>query len=158
MFDAKYARIYTTIMHPMRWGVSPMWWTVRKEMSLITMSKDQQIGFRKQLQHGSEKIMNNIEKKKHKELVNILSELIETIVLMKEEEKDYLLTQNEDEARDWLEFLKKHTDKDELKSLEKEISDRFFFRYDVKIGKSELDNKRAELMKRYILKSNEYLK
>lgn len=102
--------------------------------------------------------MNNIEKKMHKELVNILSELIETIVLMKEEEKDYLLTQNEDEARDWLEFLKKHTDKDELKSLEKEISDRFFFRYDVKIGKSELDNKRAELMKKYILKSNEYLK
>lgn len=102
--------------------------------------------------------MNNIEKKKHKELVNILSELIETIVLMKEEEKDYLLTQNEDEARDWLEFLKKHTDKDELKSLEKEISDRFFFRYDVKIGKSEFDNKRAELMKKYILKSNEYLK
>lgn len=102
--------------------------------------------------------MNNIEKKKHKELVNILSELIETIVLMKEEEKDYLLTQNEDEARDWLEFLKKHTDKDELKSLEKEISERFFFRYDVKIGKSELDNKRAELMKKYILKSNEYLK
>lgn len=102
--------------------------------------------------------MNNIEKKMHKELVNILSELIETIVLMKEEEKDYLLTQNEDEARDWLEFLKKHTDKDELKSLEKEISERFFFRYDVKIGKSELDNKRAELMKKYILKSNEYLK
>lgn len=102
--------------------------------------------------------MNKIKKKKHKELVNILSELIETIVLMKDEEKDYLLIQNEDEARDWLEFLKKHTDKDELKSLEKEISERFFFRYDVKIGKSELDNKRAELMKKYILKSNEYLK
>ena len=42
------------------------------------------------------------------------------------------------------------TDKDELKSLENEISDRFFFKFDVQIGTSELDNKRAELMKKYI--------
>ena len=39
-----------------------------------------------------------------------------------------------------------------------EISDRFFFKFDVQIGTSELDNKRAELMKKYIFKSNEYLK
>ncbi|MDE7434352.1 MAG: hypothetical protein K2N01_00830 [Lachnospiraceae bacterium] len=102
--------------------------------------------------------MNKIEEKKHKELVIILTELIETIILMKEQEKDYLLIQNENEARSWLEFLKKHIDKDELKSLENEISDRFFFKFDVQIGTSELDNKRAELMKKYILKSNEYLK
>ena len=67
------------------------------------------------------------------------------------EEKDYLLIQNENEARDWMDFLKNHTDKDELKSLENEISDRFFFKFDVQIGTSELDNKRAELMKKYIL-------
>lgn len=89
--------------------------------------------------------MNKIEEKKHRELVTILSELIETIVLMKEKEKDYLLIQNENEARDWLEFLKKHKDKDELKSLENEISDRFFLKFDVQIRSSELDNKRAEL-------------
>lgn len=35
-------------------------------------------------------------------------------------------------------FLKNHTDKDELKSLENEISDRFFFKFDVQIGTSEL--------------------
>ena len=102
--------------------------------------------------------MNKIDDKKHNELIIILSELIETIELMKEEEKDYLLIQNENEARDWMDFLKKHTDKDELKSLENEISDRFFFKFDVQIGTSELDNKRAELMKKYIFKSNEYLK
>ena len=45
-----------------------------------------------------------------------------------------------------------------MKSLENEISDRFFFKFDVQIGTSELDNKRAELMKKYIFKSNEYLK
>ena len=102
--------------------------------------------------------MNTINEKKHKELIEILTELIETIKLMKNVEKDYLLIQNEDEARDWLDFLKNHTDKEELKSLENEISDRFFFKFDVQIGTSELDNKRAELMKKYIFKSNEYLK
>lgn len=102
--------------------------------------------------------MNKIEEKKHKELVTILSELIETIELMMHEEKDYLLVQNKNEAQDWLEFLKKHTDKDELKSLENEISDRFFYKFDVQIGTSELDDKRVEFLKKYILKSNEYLK
>ena len=101
--------------------------------------------------------MNKIDDKKHNELIIILSELIETIELMKEE-KDYLLIQNENEARDWMDFLKNHTDKDELKSLENEISDRLFFKFDVQIGTSELDNKREELMKKYIYKSNEYLK
>ena len=93
--------------------------------------------------------MNKIDDEKHNELIVILSELIETIELMKKEEKDYLLIQNENEARDWMDFLKNHTDKDELKSLENEISDRFFFKFDVQIGTSELDNKRAELMKKY---------
>ena len=102
--------------------------------------------------------MNKIDDEKHNELIVILSELIETIELMKKEEKDYLLIQNENEARDWMDFLKHHTDKDELKSLENEISDRFFFKFDVQIGTSELDNKRAELMKKYIFKSNEYLR
>ena len=102
--------------------------------------------------------MNKIDDEKHNELIIILSELIETIELMKKEEKDYLLIQNENEGRDWMDFLKNHTDKDELKSLENEISDRFFFKFDVQIGTSELDNKRAELMKKYIFKSNEYLK
>ena len=102
--------------------------------------------------------MNKIDDEKHNELIVILSELIETIELMKKEEKDYLLIQNENEARDWMDFLKNHTDKAELKSLENEISDRFFFKFDVQIGTSELDNKRAELMKKYIFKSNEYLK
>ena len=67
--------------------------------------------------------MNTINEKNHKELIEILTELIETIKLMKNVEKDYLLIQNEDEARDWLDFLKNHTDKEELKSLENEISE-----------------------------------
>ena len=93
--------------------------------------------------------MNSIEKKNHDELISILNELIGVLKMMREEETDYLLIQNENEA--------KHVSKEELKSLEKEIADRFFFKFDVQIGLSELDNKRAGLMKKYLLKSNEYL-
>lgn len=102
--------------------------------------------------------MNIIDKEQHDELIKILSELIETIVIMRKEEKDYILAQNESEAREWISFLRNHADKEELKSLEDEISNRFFFRFDVQIGNSELDNRRAELMKMYILKSNTFLK
>lgn len=101
--------------------------------------------------------MNSIEKKGHDELISILNELMGVLKMMREEEKDYLLTQNENEAKEWLDFLKKHDSKEELKSLEKEIANRFFFKFDVRIGVSELDNKRAGLMKKYLLKSNEYL-
>lgn len=120
--------------------------------------KFQKIGLKYYLQRGSEIIMNNIKKQEHDELITILAELIETIEMMQKKEKNYLLIQNENEAKEWIDFLKKHTDKEELKSLEDEISNRFFFRFDVKIGKSELDNKRTELMKKYIFKSNEFLK
>lgn len=78
--------------------------------------------------------------------------------MMRKEETDYLLVQNEDEAKEWLIFLNEHSDNEELKSLEDEISNRFFYKFDVHIGTSEYDNKRAELIKKYILKSNEYLK
>lgn len=107
---------------------------------------------------GERIIMNNISKEQHNELIKILNELIETIVIMRKEENDYVLVQNESEAREWFSFLKEHEDKEELKSLENEISNRFFFKFDVQIGNSELDNRRAELMKIYISKSNEFLK
>ena len=101
--------------------------------------------------------MNSIEKKNHDELISILNELIGVLKMMREEETDYLLIQNENEAKEWLDFLKKHVSKEELKSLEKEIADRFFFKFDVQIGISKIDDKRAELMKKYFLKSSEYL-
>ena len=45
---------------------------------------------------------------------------------MLEHNDDYILMQNEREAKEWLVFLKGHKDKEELRSLENEISDRFF--------------------------------
>ena len=102
--------------------------------------------------------MNSINKKNYEELINLLEDLIETIEIMRKAETDYSLVQNENEAKEWLIFLNGHIDNEELKSLENEISDRFFGKFDVQIGTSELDNKRTKLMKKYILKSNEYLK
>lgn len=101
--------------------------------------------------------MNTINKEQHNQLIYILNELIDTIVIMKKKEKDYVLAQNEREAREWLDFLKNHDDIEELKTLENEISNRFFFMFDVQIGNSELDDRRAELMKMYISKSMMFL-
>lgn len=102
--------------------------------------------------------MSKISANQHETLIVILQELLTVISKMRQEEEDYLLIQNENEAKEWLDFLQKHTDKEELKSLEIEISDRFFYKFDVQIGNSDLDNKRAELIKTYIIKSCDYLK
>ena len=102
--------------------------------------------------------MNCIIKQQHDELISILEELIETIEMIQSKEKDYLLNLNKEEAKEWLSFLRGHTDKEELKSLENEICDRFFYRFDVLIGTLEFDKKRVKLIEDYIFKSNEYLK
>ena len=102
--------------------------------------------------------MNIIDKKSHNELINILNELITTIELMRTEKKDYLLNQNQEEAKEWLKFLCEHTDKEELKTLEDEIANRFVFKFDVEIDTGELDGRRVSLMKEYLIKSNEFLK
>ena len=110
-------------------------------------------------QIGSEGVvMDKINKAQHDELIQILEELIKVIVEMRKEEKDYILFQNENEAREWIVFLKEHKGKEELKSLESEISERLFYKFDVQIGNSQLDNRRVELMKRYIFKSYNFLK
>lgn len=102
---------------------------------------------------------------RHKELINILDELIVTIKLMNPTNRNYFMNQNLREAKDWRRFLKAHTDKEELMSLHDEISERFFYKYNeqeydyvVKFGYSELDHKRVSLMKEFLGKSYKYLK
>lgn len=102
--------------------------------------------------------MDYISEAEYKELIDILDELIKTISLLRNSNSDYILVQNENEAREWMVFLKEHNDKEELRSLENEISDRFFYKYDVEIENSELDNKRAYLIRKYIFTSNKLLK
>ena len=101
--------------------------------------------------------MDYISEAEHKELIDILDELIKTISLLRNRNSDYILVQNENEAREWMVFLKEHNDKEELRSLENEISDRFFYKYDVEIENSELDNKRAYLIRKYIFTSSKLL-
>lgn len=103
-------------------------------------------------------IENKIDKEKHIELISILEDLVKTIELQNQTEDDYLLTQNFNEAKDWLLYLKEHTEKSELKSLENEISQRLIYKYDVQIGILEIDDKRTGLMHKYISKSFEFLK
>jgi len=70
--------------------------------------------------------MDYINEAEHKELIDILDELIKTISLLRNSNSDYILVQNENEAREWMVFLKEHNDKEELRSLDNEISDSFF--------------------------------
>lgn len=102
--------------------------------------------------------MNIINKDEHNELLGILLELIKVIEKMRVNNDDGILRQNETEAKEWLLYLKGHVDKEELKSLEDEISDRLFYVFDVEIEKGELDCKRVELIKKYINISNGILK
>lgn len=102
--------------------------------------------------------MSCINELEYKELIDILDELIKTISLLRKNNSDYILAQNENEAREWMAFLKEHKDKEELRSLENEISNSLFYKYDVEIEKSELDNKRVDLIKKYIFESNKLLK
>ena len=44
--------------------------------------------------------MNIINKEQHDELIKILSESIDTVAIMRKEEKDYVLAKNESEARE----------------------------------------------------------
>ena len=99
----------------------------------------------------------NITEVQHKDLINILDELIVTIKLMNPNNHDYFLNQNLREAKDWRRFLKAHTDKEELMSLEEEISERAVFKYDVRADGSELDHKRLELIREYVGRSFEYI-
>ena len=102
--------------------------------------------------------MNSIDLTEQEELLMILKELVQTIVEMRRNNSRAILAHNEEEAREWISFLEAHRDKEELRSLEEEISDRFFLKYDCQVGESSLDEKRTELIKKFIYKINELLK
>ena len=126
---------------------------------ILTIGLSQSIGLRLlQLYGKGRRTMKNISEYEHKELIDILEELLLTIKAMRMNNNDYILAQNEQDAKDWMNYLREHTDKEELRSLENEISDRLFYKYDVEVERSELDNKRVALIREYIYKSNRILK
>ena len=102
--------------------------------------------------------MSDISAADKKKLLKILNELIDTIVFMRKEfEDNYLLQQNEREAIDWYRYLKSHDDKDELDSLSDEIACRLVEKYDDEFVESKWDDKRAELMHKYLRISEKIL-
>ena len=95
--------------------------------------------------------MGEITKLEHKRLINILDRLIDTIVyIRKEVEDNYSLQKNEREAIDWYRYLKTHYDKEEIESLEEEISDRYVHEFEQQLCELPIDNKRAYLIEEYL--------
>ncbi len=102
--------------------------------------------------------MNTITLQEHKELIYALTELKKVIDEMKKVSSDILLTWQRDEISDWLIYLENHTDKEELKSLEIEVGDRFFHKYNVRIEPIGLDKQRFNLFQNFIAQLNSALK
>lgn len=102
--------------------------------------------------------MSLITQQSHKELINTLNELITIIEEMRKVSSEQILIWHKEEVNDWLDFLEKHTDKEELRSLEIEVGDRFFYKYDVRIEPINLDNQRLNVFEKFINQLNNALK
>ncbi len=87
---------------------------------------------------------------KYKELISSLYQLKEIVDKMNEVSNDSILVWHKSEIIDWLSYLKQHTDMEELQTLEKEINDRFFFKYNVRIEPSALDILRIKIFENLI--------
>jgi hypothetical protein len=102
--------------------------------------------------------MNSITQQRHKELINTLKELKNIIDEMRKISSEQILIWHKGEVKDWLDFLEKHTDKEELRSLEVEVGDRFFYKYNVRIEPINLDKQRLSLLQKFITQINDALK
>jgi hypothetical protein len=102
--------------------------------------------------------MNLITHQSHKELICTLNELKKTIDEMRKVSSKQLLTWDKEDVNDWLDFLEKHTDKEELHSLKVEVGDRFFYKYDVRIEPINLDKHRLNLFQKFINQLDNALK
>ena len=103
--------------------------------------------------------MSDISTMDKKKLLKILNQLIDMIVFIRKEVEDnYLLQQNEREAIDWYRYLKSHDDKEELDSLSDEIACRLVEKYDDELVDSKWDDKRAELIHKYLMQSEKALR
>jgi len=57
-----------------------------------------------------------------------------------------------------LNFLETHTNKEELSSLEVEVGDRSFYKYNVRIQPIDLDNQRLNVFEKFMNQLNNALK
>jgi hypothetical protein len=97
-------------------------------------------------------VSNILSTKEHSELTNTLELLKKHVEEMLKVSSDSLLIWHKNEINDWLNFLMEHRDVEELQSLEKEVNDRFFHKYNVRIEPRNLDNERLETFEKLIRK------
>lgn len=102
--------------------------------------------------------MSSITQKEHKELLRTLNELNSIIDEMRRVSSEQILTWHKREVNNWFKFLEAHTDKEELHSLEVEVGDRFFYKYNVRIEPLSLDKKRLNIFKKFIFQLNNAIK
>lgn len=102
--------------------------------------------------------MSLITQEKHEKLIKILNQLRNMIDEMRKVSSEQILTWHKEEVNDWLNFLEKHTDKEELRSLEVEVGDRFFNTYNVRIQTVNLDKQRVVIFQKFINELNDALK
>ena len=100
--------------------------------------------------------MKDIIKKRHKEeLIDILQGLVEVIALIRLLRDEYFYQKNEREAQDWLNYLKKHDNREELMSLCKEIVNRQTSEYS-QIPDTNVTYEEIELMYKYLNRYKKY--
>ncbi|MFF2482315.1 hypothetical protein [Paenibacillus sp. NPDC058071] len=87
---------------------------------------------------------------KHNELINTMKLLETQVEEMLKISSDSLLVWHKNEVNDWLDFLMNHTDVEVLQSLEKEINNRYIYKYNVRIEPHNLDNERLETFEKLI--------
>jgi len=92
----------------------------------------------------------NISNETHGELVKALAELRGIVMNMMEVSEDNMLSWLKNEMDDWHNFLNEHLEIEELKSLEKEVNDRFFFKYNVGIEPRKLNYLRIKTFEKLI--------
>lgn len=102
--------------------------------------------------------MSLITQQSHNELIFTLNELKNIIDEMRKVSSEQILTWHKEEVDDWLDFLEKHTDKEELRSLEVEVGNRFFYKYNVRIEPVNLDNQRLNIFEQFMKQLNNALK
>lgn len=102
--------------------------------------------------------MSLLDQQCHIELISSLNELKTIIEEMRKVSSEAILTWHKEEVNDWLDFLEKHTDKEELRSLEVEVGDRFFYKYNVRIEPTNLDKQRLNVFQKFINQLNNALK
>ena len=101
--------------------------------------------------------MGFLDVKKHQELINTLEELEMIVADMKKKCSQAIIFWHMNEIKDWLCFLKNHSDIEELQSLEKEVCKRYVEKYEALIEPENLNSTRLTVYKTFISQLNDYL-